>query len=43
MGNLFNLLVYSYQQEIKILFITAGILIVAILVLTIIKFLKNRK
>ena len=43
MGSLFNLLVYSYQKEITILFITAGILIVAILVLTIIKFLKNRK
>ena len=43
MGSLFNLLVYSYQKEIKILFIAAGILIVAILVLTIIKFLKNRK
>ena len=39
MGSLFNLWVYSYQKEIKILFITAGILIVAILVLTIICFI----
>lgn len=42
MENLFNLLVYSYQKEIKILFIVAGVLIVTILVLTIIKYLKNK-
>lgn len=42
MGDLFNLLVYSYQKEIKILFIVAGVLIVTILVLSIIKYLKNK-